>query len=180
MSQPSLCRITGIAVVDFVGGDSEAILHTLTTNDVKSLSEGQSCETFVTNVKGKTVAHGVMLRLADRFRFVGAAGHSEALAEHVDRYIIREDCLPTIRDEEFEAIAGPDLGLAESWATEFVSSQGQPIEKIPAGWLGAKGFVAVAECAEIECVVARLSEKGIVVGAESEFHDARINALFPW
>ena len=59
MSTPGIILQTPLlSVLDLNGKDAEAILHNLTTNDVKSLQVGEKgTETFITNVKGKCLGH---------------------------------------------------------------------------------------------------------------------------
>ncbi|MEL6110346.1 MAG: aminomethyltransferase, partial [Planctomycetota bacterium] len=90
-------------MLDLVGSDADAILHNLTTNDVRSLQVDASCETFLTDVRGKTLAHVTAFRTEDGYRLLGAAGQAEAIAVHADRYTIREDATPTDRSGDFHA-----------------------------------------------------------------------------
>ena len=58
---PLFLRLPSLSVLDLVGKDAAAILHNLTTNEIKSLEiGGPGVETFVTNVKGN--ASGMLWR----------------------------------------------------------------------------------------------------------------------
>ncbi|MCM2370027.1 CAF17-like 4Fe-4S cluster assembly/insertion protein YgfZ [Aporhodopirellula aestuarii] len=93
-----------LSVLDLVGKDAAAILHNLTTNEVKSLeANGPGVETFITNVKGKCIGHVLVFRTNEGYRLIGAAGQSAVIAAQMDRYTIREDAVPQVRDEEFQA-----------------------------------------------------------------------------
>ncbi len=114
-----------ISVVDIYGADAVAIINNLTTNDVKSLPVGQGRETFVTDVRGKTLGHVFLFRQSEAVRLIGPAGQSERMVQHIDRYTIREDATPTIRDNDFRCIvlspaaasvAGIDPG--QEWPSE--------------------------------------------------------------
>lgn len=81
-------------LIEVSGDDAGKILHNLTTNQVLSLSVGASVETFVTDVRGWVVAHGMLFRREEsRWWLVGQHPDSEKVASHIDRYIIREDAL---------------------------------------------------------------------------------------
>lgn len=83
-------------LIEVSGDDAGKILHNLTTNQVLSLSVGASVETFVTDVRGWVVAHGMLFRLEEsRWWLVGQHPDSEKVASHIDRYIIREDARVT-------------------------------------------------------------------------------------
>ncbi|MEM7474589.1 MAG: hypothetical protein AAF483_06305 [Planctomycetota bacterium] len=77
--------------IEVIGADALTIANNLTTNDIKALRENTSCESFVTNAKGWTVAHGFVLKMPDRIRLFGQHPSPSLICEHIDRYIIRED-----------------------------------------------------------------------------------------
>jgi folate-binding protein YgfZ len=73
------------------GADRQKWLHNFCTADVRSLQPGRGCEAFVLNVKGKTIAHAIIL-VSDFDVTLLVAGEPEIdLQQHLDRYIIRED-----------------------------------------------------------------------------------------
>ena len=49
--------------VELTGPDAAALLHNLSTNDIKNLSPGRTCEFFLTTNKARVVAHGFAHRL---------------------------------------------------------------------------------------------------------------------
>ncbi len=109
MSVPRLFRLSAVSVVDLVGEDAVKIAQNLTTNDLGTLESGEGVETFVTDVRGKTVGHFVAFRTPVGLRFIGAAGQSRAFINHVERYTIRESCEPTAHDEDVVAVViGPE------------------------------------------------------------------------
>jgi len=103
VQEPSVLRCPPLSIVDLDGADAEAILNNLTTNRVQEMSVGDVVETFLTNVKGKCIGHVMAYRTAIGFRLIGAGGQSQAITDLLDRYTIREDAVPTIRDQQTEA-----------------------------------------------------------------------------
>ena len=99
-------------MVDVTGADAATIVHNLTTNEVKSLAIGEGRESFITDVRGKTLGHCHLFREDGCLRMIGAAGQSERIAAHVERYTIREDATPVVRDQEFAAIVIPPHAAA--------------------------------------------------------------------
>ncbi len=84
---------TGIlSVVSLTGVDSASLLQRLSTQDVLKLPVGHSAEAFLTDVKGRTLWHGMVVHGPEQWYLVGAAGLGQAVVDHIDRYIIRDDC----------------------------------------------------------------------------------------
>ena len=77
--------------IEVVGADAMTVVNNLCTNDLPSLRQFDSMEAFVTNVKGWTVAHVIICKLADRILLLGQHPSPSLICEHIDRYIIRED-----------------------------------------------------------------------------------------
>lgn len=188
MCQNHFYRLGHVSVLDLVGADAEAIAHTLTTNEVKSLQVGQGRETFVTDVKGKALGHGSFFRTEDGLRFIGAAGQSERLAAHADRYIIREDCQLMIRDAEFVAVALPDsdcIGLAELCHQAHADSITTTIGSSPASvhgvrWTGNQSCVALLAADAAESAIQSLSVSGKTELDSEAFHRDRVSFGYPW
>jgi folate-binding protein YgfZ len=93
-------KLTGWSSVSITGNDRQPFLHNFCTNDIRRLAAGQSCEAFVTNVKGRIVGHGLVTCREDELVFTTVPGQGTALVAHLDRYIIREDV--QVRDTSSE------------------------------------------------------------------------------
>ncbi len=78
-------------LLSFSGKDRHKLLQNLVTQDVRQLSPDHSIETFVTDVKGRTIAHGFLFEDGDSTMLATSPGIGETLAKHFDRYIIREE-----------------------------------------------------------------------------------------
>jgi folate-binding protein YgfZ len=78
-------------VIEITGEDALKVLNNLTTNQLLNLEVGDHCETFVTDLRGWTVAHGFIHRTEHGSMLVGQHPQPEAVCKHIDRYIIRED-----------------------------------------------------------------------------------------
>ena len=79
-------------VVLVAGRDARRVLNNLTTNDVIGLAE-TGLETFVTDVRGRCVAHGevVVTVEGDGVLFMGRHDDSQRVCNHIDKYIVTED-----------------------------------------------------------------------------------------
>ena len=73
------------------GTDRKSFLHNFSTADIKALTDGNSCEAFILDGRGKTLWFGQVLALPDRLLLWGGIQTMAPLNEHLDRYIIRED-----------------------------------------------------------------------------------------
>lgn len=89
-------------VVEFSGPDAGKILHNLTTNHIQLLAVGDAIESFVTDVRGWVVAHGLVYRAEEnRWFILGQHPEPGSVVSHADRYIIREQV--TLRDHSASA-----------------------------------------------------------------------------
>lgn len=84
-------RLDDPLCIQIEGEDAARVLNNLCTADVAKLSAGECCEGFVTDIRGRVVAHVVCLRTASGVQIFGQHEDSPFVAAHIDRYIIRED-----------------------------------------------------------------------------------------
>ena len=107
MPDPSLPQITtdyqvlreGAGIVDLgprtqielTGQDRQTFLQGFCTNNIKELQPGDGCEAFLTNLQGKTLGFVLVYCYPESLVLETIAGQTEALTNHLDRYIIQED-----------------------------------------------------------------------------------------
>lgn len=197
-----LIRLPALSIVDLVGADAIAILHNLTTNDVKKLtSDGPprgGLETFVTNVRGKCLGHVVVFATQDGYRMIGAPGvvatadnavtvrQSQAIVEHADRYTIREDATPVIRDEELAAwmvVDGDEKPAQTAPAPSMATRDGIDAYQLPWVKSGTLFLLPVETSAEHPSLIAKhlnVELQSLTIGNEGDFHAHRVAAGFPW
>ncbi|TWU36676.1 putative global regulator [Novipirellula aureliae] len=188
--------LENLSVIDLVGTDSSAVLNNLTTNAITKLAVGQGCETFVTDVRGKTVGHFLVFKTESGFRLIGAGGQSERFAAHVDRYTIREDVSTEIRDADligllipaatqgkirsetsmdFECRTAVDGGTLQS---KTITIDDTVLDGFVVPWIdGILWLVSIEHQAN---VLAWISERGIAVKDDVAFHEVRTLANYPW
>jgi folate-binding protein YgfZ len=73
------------------GKDAKKFLHNLCTNDINRLGEGDGCEAFLCDAKGRILFHVTVLHHEDSLWISSDAGSEEKLLAHLDRYLFRED-----------------------------------------------------------------------------------------
>ena len=189
-SETSFYRLGHLSVVDIGGQDAAKIINNLTTNEVVGLDCGQGRETFVTDVRGKTVGHVCLYRQSECFRLIGAPGQSEKILPHVDRYTIREDATPVSRDADFSTVVIAEAAASQAGIEPALNDE--PIgggvvrlgdverEAYRTRWLGEQTLTLLIPVTEIDSVVESLSELHLAPAGEAEFHAARIKVGFPW
>ena len=96
-----------LTVIEISGADRNKILNNLCTQDLRAIQHGQVKETFILDVKGRTLSHGVVACLDSRTFFISSPGQAQRLVPHIDRYIIREDAVVRDVSEEFFAFLQP-------------------------------------------------------------------------
>ncbi len=113
--------------VQLTGKDRTSFLHNMCTNDIRRLEPGQSCEAFCTDVKGKILAHVLVVAEADRLQLVTVPGQAERILTHLNRYIIREDVqlADVTADFAWSYLIGPRAseGATKSEALRIESKQ---------------------------------------------------------
>ena len=164
-----------LSVVRVTGDDAARIVNNLTTADIARLNIGDAAETFVTEVRGRTLGH-VTLSIDDGgLWMIGPPGQSEAIVGHIDRYTIREDCTAKIQDERIAMIAPPSsAGTSPTMEQSAWTIQTSIQTSIQTTWLGSRTVVTLIDAAE------GLLPPDIRSIDGADFHDARIHAGFPW
>lgn len=175
--------------VEIVGDDASRVLNNLCTADIAKLPIGQCCEGFVTDIRGRVVAHVVCENMDGGVRIVGQHDDSEAVAGHIDRYIIREDAVVTNRSSDVVLFAVSDSGpLIEP------ASDGERVEE-PFDWVSALKALSstlmpsriVGKGSGIVCCSADASDQlrdhlsglGFAVASSEQFELARIRSFWP-
>ena len=111
-------------VIELTGADNARYLHNFCTNDIKALGDGDGCEAFLTNVKGRILADVFVQRVGDSLIFDCDAGMSETLMPHLDRYIITEDVELHDRTSELHC-----LGVTPGDAKSILGTELEPRDR---------------------------------------------------
>lgn len=164
-------ELTGWTSIALTGTDRQKFLNNFCTNDVKRLAPGQSCEIFITNVKGKVLGHGLADCRDDELVFITVPNQAEVLIEHLDRYIIREDV--QLRDTTAERsyiLVGPNLPAGAAPTARWI------------GWMllgpDAGGIVEIST-ADASAVQKSFTDQGFVSCGTGAFDALRIEAGTP-
>ncbi|WP_197355386.1 CAF17-like 4Fe-4S cluster assembly/insertion protein YgfZ [Aureliella helgolandensis] len=157
MNQPYFTQLSIPLMVEVVGQDAAKIVNNLCTQDIAKLGDAESRESFVTNLRGWAVAHGAIAILGNSVWIFGQHSRPEAVAQHIDRYIIREDAevREHSNDRALYLIGQPySTILGESTPTElplpgnvnrFELPTGEAILEIPIRMWGATSVAWIVE-----------------------------------
>lgn len=86
-----LLDLSWLGTVEFTGLDRVQFLNGMLSNDVRNLGATGGCHTSVLTVHGKMVASAVILSFEDRVLLIANADRVQAVAEHLDRFLIADE-----------------------------------------------------------------------------------------
>ncbi|MCA9260310.1 MAG: hypothetical protein KDA61_13960 [Planctomycetales bacterium] len=192
---PTCMNVPKWGVLTAVGADAPAFLHKFCTNDVASLQPGQGCEAFFTDVKGKVLAHGIVLRDAEACHLLLPAANTADLQAHLERYVIREDvafcdqsddctiCLLS-SDRACDALQIGDVARAVPTATwSHVALETNPCETearlVRAHALGASAWLLIISQNALPAWRRVIETSQLNQPGDDEFEQARIAAGWP-
>lgn len=183
--------IGALTVIEVTGADRNKILNNLCTQDLRHLQPGQVCETFMLDVKGRTISHGIVVSLDSKTLFISSPGQGSRLVPHIDRYIIREDAMVRDASSDYRAV----LFRPTAWsffATECKDlGQVDCIEQVEAPlsriviavpWLGAKSVLVLLSSMAQEHDIKKLGLEVQASDCENRSHweFERISNFWPW
>ncbi|MEQ8210147.1 MAG: glycine cleavage T C-terminal barrel domain-containing protein [Lacipirellulaceae bacterium] len=123
-------ELTNWTTISLTGDDRSSFLHNLCTNDIKSLQPGDQCEAFLTDVKGKIVAHVLVFAFEDRLQLLSVPDQGELIVQHLDRYLIREKVELADESNGMNWSVVTD-SLSESFQSPFLGVPACIVSKVP-------------------------------------------------
>ena len=179
--------------LDIAGADRAQVLGNLTTNNIKTLDDGQGVETFITDVRGKTFGHGLVFSWDGRLRMLTVADQFQRLSAHIDRYVIREDVQVEERTADLHTLYWPGVSGAKlarklnlqpaafpQLAAQAIELEGVSAMAYQVPWTRHADWLFVVAVEQADELDAALIAHDILPGAESIVHCGRINHKFPW
>ena len=182
-------------VIRFQGKARCRVLNNLCTQDLRTLTDGQALETFVTDVKGRTFGHGIAVAVDDEAFFVTVPDQGNKLVPHFDRYIIREDAVVSdvSNDTQFwlfqdrtvaaKAFAISSEDVPSSASARLLECDEQRVVLLQAPWVGPDSILALVPSGCIdEKRIQRLGSEWIQsdMVQRNAWELARIEAFWPW
>jgi folate-binding protein YgfZ len=175
--------------IEVTGNDRIPFLHSFTSNDIKRLTPGHGCETFLTSVKGKVLAHVYVFCRDDSIWLDGTPGQNDVILPHLGKYILIEDVQLKSRNPErgelfmSGPIAAQLLQLDDSMAVgDHVrrESEDRLIDLRRVDLLGVPGFLMSIPARQIEAVKQGLRAVGVAEGSRDVFEILRVEAGYPF
>jgi folate-binding protein YgfZ len=179
--------------IEMRGKDAGSFLHRFCTNDIQRLSPGEGCEAFVTNIKGRILAHIFVFATSDGVWIDSPSLDEEQLITHFDRYLFREDVALLGRSQDFGDlyVAGAasigrlvDLGVpvdAFGHLQHAMSALGDitvAVRRID--FWDRPGFLISADRASHVALWDKMVTAGMQPAGSLAFHAHRIQHQFPW
>lgn len=181
-----------IDVVDISGADAAKILNNLTTQNMLELPGElqtdteptgeeraqkilQTVETFVTDVKGKSIAHGIVAPLneTERRLLLPATSVTPSFAsrvrDHADKYTILEDATPVSYENQFLALVFRPQDI------EIFKQTNARLTQAPSyacSWLGSGTRLLLIDGND--------QPNDLPLEDITAFHDERIESGYPW
>ena len=180
------------AHIEITGTDRVKFLHNFCTADIQSLAPRQGCKAFVTNAKGRVLAHIFVFATTDSLWLETVRASEEPLLEHFQRYVITEDVefkswtselseLLVCGPKAIKRMAKLKLPLPEpdpyyhredEWADATVSVR-------YVDWLGMPSFLIAGEQSTVAKLWTGLHKAGVQPGGAFAFHTLRVQSGFP-
>lgn len=193
-----LFQVDALTILEITGRDASLVLNNLATANVSQLQTNQGVETFVTEVRGRTVGHICAYRREAGILLVGPTGQAERLLQHIDRYIIREEATLSDHSDRYQAIllAQPQAGrFADDYQITSLDSPllsagqaeigGEMVTVCQVPWLGQPAYLCLhspppsSEESPQPWWVSRIATADSL-SSMAEFHHQRVLAGFPW
>ena len=176
--------------VSINGEDRRKFLHSFCTNDIKELADGNACEAFVLNEKGKLLGYVHVVANDTELLLTGHGQQSQVLIQHLDKYIIREDVELSDRTDELRAVFvcgdqatqclaelfGELPGLNRSSVCQIDSLQVKVVQTELAG----VGFLLICNASSVTELKSALTKSNIAQCSLEALHVVRVEAKTPW
>lgn len=127
-------RLDGWSAVVAEGPDAVKFLQAFCTNDVQKLADGEACEAMFTDVKAHVIAYGWVARFDARCVVLLGSDRAPALAEHLERYILRDDVRLSLAawryawsDSPLEAAVAVPVSAFGAGAVVYADEEGLPV-----------------------------------------------------
>lgn len=178
--------------IELGGGDRAKFLNNFCTNEILSLGPGEGREAFVTNIKGRVLAHVFVFVAPDSIWVETVGGAEDSLLNHLDRYLIAEDVTLNGRTAEcgelfvsgpgsFEMLAELHVNLASLplYGHTQVVAFDLPVFARSVDWLGAPAALLSVPRDSLPSLWRQLTEGGLPPAGAQAFDALRIEAGMP-
>lgn len=174
--------------LEILGSDRARFLHGLTSNDIKRLKPGEGCETFLTNLKGKVIAHVYVFCGENSIWLDGMSDQQAVIVAQLSKYALVDDVQIVDRSKERGElyITGPHVAqllqlddtipLCGHVTREL---DGEPLSLRRVDLFSSPGFLMSVASSRIPSVKLGLRTVGVSEGTQEQFNALRIEAGYP-
>ena len=180
--------------LEIMGNDRAAFLNNFCTNDISSRKNGEGCEAFFTDVKGKVLAYASLFCTDNAIHVETVPDQAEMLIGHLDRYLIREDVELADRSNQWGQliVSGKEVSsLLESlcglkppavlWSHCTAELAGRTVFLRKVDYLGPTTWLVGCTCQEdVPVLIGTLTDAGAVACDREAIEMARIEAGTPY
>ena len=190
VTSAALLDIPARSVLHVTGADRIRFLHNFCTQAIDQLSVGASRETFFLTAQGKIVAHATVFIEQDRVALIGPAAQATALAQHLDRYVVRDDVqvVDASRQSLHRLLTGPNvsnllehtfpkLELADQHTVSIGNATEAELTLREVSWLDQPSWFVSALSTDGDLSLERWPD--VVAGGEAAWHARRIESFWP-
>jgi len=174
--------------IEITGSDRARFLHGFTSNDIKALKPGQGCETFITNLKGKVVAHVFVFCTETSLWLDGTPGQEAAILGHLGKYVLIDDVqLNPLDGERGELLVSGTLstdllqwdGGSTIGSNLTRESSREPLDIRKVDLFGPAAYLLSMPKDRLQTVKSGLCSLGVPEGSPALLEAMRIQAGFP-
>ena len=180
------------AQIEMTGSDARKFLNNFCTNDINRLAAGEGCEAFVTDVKGRVLAHVFVFVSNDAVSIDATPGSEASLLSHFDRHLFREDVRTNSRTDEHGELLVAGERVGARLASCGIDADGlelldhRRVERLGYGilvrrvdWFARPAFLLSVDRARLGDLWGELVDATIRPAGAAAFHAVRIEAGFP-
>ena len=164
------------------GEDHRNFLHNFCTHDIEGLADGESCEAFVTDMRGHVLGHLWVVAQPECLWLHSLGESVESLVGHLQKYVITEDVViedVTERTSRVVLCGEGSAAAAERISESLSESWGAALSQAPVAWLSQGDVLLWLESEDGSDLPLAAMATGVPVGTPESFESRRIAALLP-
>ena len=164
------------------GEDHRNFLHNFCTHDIEGLADGESCEAFVTDMRGHVLGHLWVVAQPERLWLHSLGESVESLVGHLQKYVISEDVVIEDVTESTSRVVLCGEGsaaAAERMSESLSESGGAALSQAAVAWISKGDVLLWLESQDGSDLPLAAMAAGVPVGTPESFESRRIAALLP-
>ena len=164
------------------GGDRRSFLHNFCTHDIDGLADGESCEAFVTDMRGHVLGHLWVVAQPECLWLHSLGESVESLVSHLQKYVVTEDVViedVTERTSRVVLCGEGSAAAAERISESLSEAWGAALSQAAVAWLSPADVLLWLESEDGSDLPLAAMAAGVALGTPESFESRRIAALLP-